>query len=230
MDSSQPVYLEPDAPLVFPDPGCANADGMVAVGGDLSVGRLLLAYGAGIFPWYDEEVPPLWWSPDPRAVLPRGGVRVSRRLHRRLRSGGFDLTWNRCFREVMRRCSVNRADGTWIVPEMMSAYGRLHDLGHAHSLEVWQEGELTGGLYGVQRGGLFAAESMFHVQRDASKIALVCAVRSLFDAGVELFDIQFLTEHLESMGGVEISRDEYLAQLATVRDKAVDLGGLTPHW
>lgn len=226
----QPAYLEPDGPLVFPDPRSADADGMVAVGGDLSPERLLLAYSSGIFPWYDEDVPPLWWSPDPRAVLPHDQLRVTRRLHRRLRRGGFDLSWNRAFRDVMQRCSRGRSDGTWIVPEMQAAYGSLHDLGHAHSLEVWEDGELVGGIYGVQRGGLFAAESMFHGRTDASKIALVCAVRTLFANGIELFDVQFLTEHLESMGGVERSRDEYLGELARVCDKDVDLSSLTPHW
>lgn len=224
----QPVYLEPDGPLVFPDPRLADSDGLVAVGGDLSPERLLLAYGSGIFPWYDEEVPPLWWSPDPRAVLPLESLHVSRRLHRRLRSEAFELTWNHAFREVMHRCSMGRDDGTWIVADMMEAYGELHDLGHAHSLEVWDGGELVGGLYGVQRGGLFAAESKFHTRTDASKIALVCAVRSLFAAGIELFDVQFVTDHLESMGAEEWPRARYLDAVAAVRDKHVDLSRLDP--
>lgn len=223
----QPLYLEPNGPLVFPDPRRADADGLVAAGGDLSPARLLLAYGSGIFPWYDDEVPPLWWSPDPRAVLPLERLHVSRRLDRRLRSGGFELTWNQAFRDVMYRCAVGRGDGIWIVEEMREAYGALHDLGHAHSVEVWEGEELVGGLYGVQRGGLFAAESKFHSRTDASKVALVCAVRSLFGAGIELFDVQFVTDHLASMGAVEWPRERYLETVARVRDKDVDLSGLT---
>lgn len=226
----QPVYLEPGGPLLFPDPRTADADGLVAVGGDLTPERLLLAYGSGIFPWYDAEAPPLWWSPDPRAVLLLENLHVARRLQRRLRSGGVELTWNRAFGEVMRACSQGRDDGTWILPEMVEAYEAMHDLGHAHSLEVWDGERLVGGIYGVQRGGLFAAESMFHASTDASKIALVCAVRSLFGAGIELFDVQFLTDHLQSMGAVEWPRERYLEEVARVRDKAVGLSNLAPAW
>ena len=218
-----PIYLEPGGPLVFPDPRHADGEGLVAVGGDLSADRLLLAYGLGIFPWYDEDLPPLWWSPDPRAVLTQESLHVSRRLGRRLRAGGFELSWNRAFHAVVERCSVRPSDRTWILPEMQEAYGGLHGSGHAHSLEVWIDGELAGGLYGVQRGGLFAAESMFHAVTDASKIALVAAVRSLFEAGIEVFDVQMLTPHLESMGALARSRDCYLRAVERVRDKSVDL-------
>ena len=221
-------FLEPGAPPEFPDPGDADADGLVALGGDLSPQRLLAAYDAGIFPWYDAGLPPLWWSPDPRAVLPLAGVHVPRRLARTLRAGGFTLSWNRAFAAVMAGCA-ERNEGTWILPEMGTAYVRLHELGHAHSLEVWdRDGALIGGLYGVQRGGLFAAESMFHRRRDASKVALVAAARSLHRAGIELFDVQYPTDHLEQFGVVTWPRPRYLAELARVRTRGVDLSQLVP--
>ena len=226
----QPLYLQPGGPLVFPDPRRADREGLVAVGGDLSVERLLLAYGSGIFPWYETGVPPLWWSPDPRAVLPRTGVHVSRSLLRRLRRGGFDLTWNRAFRAVMHACAEDRAGGTWILPEMIEAYGALHAAGHAHSLEVWEEGRLIGGLYGVQVGALFAAESMFHRRTDASKVALVACARSVAAAGIDLFDVQMLTSHLARFGAVEWPRDAYLRAVARAREERVDLRALVPDW
>jgi leucyl/phenylalanyl-tRNA--protein transferase len=226
----EPVFLEPGCPPVFPDPRRSDAEGLVAVGGDLSVPRLLAAYERGIFPWYDENVVPLWWSPDPRAVLPLEGLHVSRRLARRLRRGEFTLTWNRAFRAVMACCAVGRYDGTWILPEMIEAYGELNRLGHAHSIEVWAGSQLVGGLYGVQRGGLFAAESMFHRCTDASKVALVSIVRSLFRRGIELFDVQFLTPHLATMGARNWRREDYLRRLAEVRQKEVDLEGLEVGW
>ncbi len=225
----QPFHLVPGGPLAFPDPRRAGRDGLVAVGGDLSVERLLLAYGSGIFPWYEEGVPPLWWSPDPRAVLELERLHVPRRLLARLRQrSAFALTWNRAFRTVMARCAEGRNDGTWILPEMIEAYCALHARGHAHSLEVWAGAELIGGLYGVQVGALFAAESMFHRRTDASKIALVACVRSLFAAGIEMFDVQMLTPHLARFGAVEWPRRRYLLGVAQARDKRVDLAGLVP--
>lgn len=221
-----PLYLEPDGPLVFPDPHRADAEGLVAVGGDLSPERLALAYSHGIFPWYDEGVPPLWWSPDPRCVLPVEALHVSRRLQRRLSRHEFRLTWNTAFVDVMRQCARDRAEGTWILPEMETAYATLHELGQAHSLEVWVGDDLVGGLYGVQQGGLFAAESMFHHRTDASKIALVAGVRSLFRGGIEVFDVQFLTPHLESMGALCWPRAHYLEVVEKVGGKTVELAGL----
>ena len=227
---ADPIWLSPGGPLVFPDPRLSDAEGLVAVGGDLSPERLLLAYGAGIFPWYEEGVPPLWWSPDPRAILGASDLHVAKRLQRTLRAGGFTLTWNRCFDEVVARCAKDRAEGTWIIPEIAAAYGDMHARGHAHSLEVWTLGELAGGLYGVQLGGLFAAESMFHRVRDASKIARVSAVRSLFRSGIEVFDVQFSTPHLATMGARTVSRDHYVSEVARVRDLRVDLTKLEPSW
>lgn len=223
MRPSPPIYIRPGSVPVFPDPLRSDAEGLIAVGGDLSPARLLAAYSRGIFPWYEEGVPPLWWSPDPRAVMTEESLHVSRRLGRRLRQGGFGVTWNRAFGRVMRACGENRPEGTWIFPEMLEAYEGLHVLGHAHSLEVWMSGDLAGGIYGVQCGGLFAAESMFTRRADASKIALVCCLRSVSRAGIGLFDVQFLTPHLETMGAHECSREEYLRRLDEVCEMTVDL-------
>lgn len=221
--------LLPKSPLSFPDPNDADDEGLLAIGGDLSVERLLFAYECGIFPWYDEGVPPLWWSPNPRTVIEAGGVHVSRSLRRVLKRGEFTVTWNRAFERVMRECGKREA-GTWILPEMIDAYVALHELGHAHSVEVWKGGELVGGLYGVQRGGLFAAESMFHRVTDASKVALVHAAHSLFTAGVALFDVQLTTSHLVSMGAVEMPRREYLLRVRAACSRRVDLRELPLSW
>ena len=218
------TILQPWEPIRFPDPREAPADAPLAIGGDLRPERLLLAYDQGIFPWYEAGIPPLWWSPDPRTVLNLDTLHVARSMQRVLRRGGFQLSWNRAFARVMQECGKERADGTWILPEMLEAYQRLHALGHAHSLEVWSRGgELIGGLYGVQRGGLFAAESMFHRVRDMSKVALICAVRALFAAGIEVFDVQLMTPHLQSLGAVSWPRARYLDRLAEVRGKQVAL-------
>jgi leucyl/phenylalanyl-tRNA--protein transferase len=224
-----PTLLIPGGPIVFPDPEDVDDEGLLAVGGDLSPARLLAAYEQGIFPWYDEGVPPLWWSPNPRMVLEPGSVHVSRSLRRVLAHGVFEVTWNRAFERVMRECGEGRG-GTWILPEMVDAYVELHRLGHAHSIEVWQKGELAGGLYGVQRGALFAAESMFHRRTDASKVALVHAATSVFDAGITVFDVQLWTPHLESMGAVEIPRTEYLKRVRHASAVRVDLTSPDLHF
>jgi len=226
--AAQPVILPKGAVVPFPDPNGFDREGLVAIGGDLSTERLLLAYRSGLFPWYAEGYVPMWWSPDPRALLDPAHLHVSRSLQKRLRRGGFTLTWNRCFPRIMRECSRQRRDGTWILPEMLTAYERLHRLGHAHSLEVWRDGELVGGTYGVQVGGLFAAESMFHRATDMSKVALVALVRTLFAAGVRLLDVQFATEHLRTLGAFESPRAEYLRCCAVVASLAVDLRGVVP--
>lgn len=221
--------LLPKSPLSFPDPNDADDEGLLAIGGDLSVERLLFAYESGIFPWYDEGVPPLWWSPNPRTVIEPGTLHVSRSLTRLLRRSPFDVTTNRAFERVMRECGKREA-GTWILPEMIDAYVTLHELGHAHSFEVWQGGELVGGLYGVQCGALFAAESMYHRATDASKVALVYATRSLFAAGIEVFDVQLMTSHLSSMGAVEISRRQYLERVHRACVRKVSLTNLALRW
>lgn len=206
----KPAYILPGAPLGFPDPLAADDEGLLAIGGDLSPERLLYAYEHGIFPWYDEGLPPMWWSPNPRAIMDPEHLHVSRSLQRVIRSGRFVVTLDRAFRQVMLECGRERESGTWILPEMVNAYTELHDLGHAHSVEVWRNEALVGGLYGVRRGALFAAESMFHRERDASKVALVFAIERLFGSGVQLFDVQFLTDHLASLGAYEIPRTAYL--------------------
>lgn len=195
--------------IEFPDP--RDFGRLVAVGGDLSVPRLLAAYRAGIFPWYDEGCEPLWWSPDPRAII--DAVHVSRSLRRLLRSRRFRVTENVCFREVMLGCAAEREEGTWIHSEMIAAYTALHRAGHATSVEVWLGDDLAGGLYGVTLGRLFAAESMFHRARDASKVALVHAVSSWRTSSATLFDVQLQTRHLASMGAVQVPRTAYLARL-----------------
>ena len=208
------TFLGPGSPLSFPDPNESDDEGLLAVGGDLSPERLLFAYESGVFPWYSAGVPPLWWSPNPRALMTRERLHVSRSLRRTLRSGAFEVSFDRAFSQVIDGCASNREGGTWILPEMMLAYTQLHQLGHAHSFEVWQAGQLVGGLYGVRRGGLFAAESMFHVATDASKVALAVALDALFRAGTRVFDVQFVTEHLASLGACEVPRREYLTQVA----------------
>ncbi|HEU4582806.1 MAG TPA: leucyl/phenylalanyl-tRNA--protein transferase [Polyangiaceae bacterium] len=222
----RPVLLSPDAPPVFPDPRRGDDEGLVAIGGDLSSERLRAAYAAGIFPWYNEGFPVLWWSPNPRAILPPEDLHVSRSMARRLAKRDYAVTWNLAFAEVIAACGEGRKGGTWIVPEMRLAYQRLHHDGHAHSVEVWQANRLVGGLYGVQCGALFAAESMFHRVTDASKIAVIAASRSLSRAGVEVLDVQFATPHLRTLGVKEISRDDYLARVARASRLHVDLSRL----
>lgn len=223
-----PVILQRGEPPRFPDPREFDRDGLVAIGGDLTAASLRVAYAQGIFPWFELGIPPMWWSPCPRALLDPEHLHVSRSLARTIRRGGFRLTWNQCFERVMRECGRRRDGGTWIIPEMVVAYAELHRLGGAHSLEVWAEEELVGGIYGVQVGGLFAAESMFHRRTDASKLALVALVRSVFAAGVRLFDVQFVTDHLRTMGAWSVPRADYLQRVAAVRDLPVELRSLRP--
>jgi leucyl/phenylalanyl-tRNA--protein transferase len=178
----------------------------------LTVERLLEAYRAGLFPWYNEGLPVMWWSPDPRGIIELDGLHISRRLARTIRQGRFTLTVNTAFEAVMAGCAA-RAEGSWITAEMLSAYAEMHRQGHAHSVEVWRGEELVGGVYGVAVGGVFAGESMFHRASDASKVALAFLVERLRERGFVLFDIQVCTEHTRSMGAVDIPRAEYLRRL-----------------
>lgn len=223
-DEFVPLLLDAGGPLVFPDPIEADARGLIAVGGDLSADRLLLGYANGIFPWFDDDDPPLWWSPDPRCILPLDDLHVSRSLSRRIGRGDYEISWNEAFESVMRACAEKRSDGTWITEQMIDAYVELHERGHAHSVEVWIDGELVGGLYGVQIGGLFAAESKFHRATDMSKVAFVHAVRDLRAAGITLFDVQFKTPHLARFGCVDIPRRLYLALCRRAVTQRIDLG------
>jgi len=208
-----------DRRLRFPDPHRADADGLVAIGGDLSVPRLLLAYRSGIFPWTVNPV--TWWSPDPRAILELDGFHVSRSLEKVIRRGEFQITVNRAFREVMMGCAApgpGRRD-TWITSEFLEAYTSLHEQGNAHSLECWLDDRLVGGIYGVAIGGFFAGESMFHTVSNASKVALFHLVEHLREREFELFDIQMLTPITSRLGGVTIPRAEYLRRLAEAVEK-----------
>lgn len=214
--SRAPVLLRESDPAVFPDATQYDAEGLVAIGGDLSQQRLLAAYRQGIFPWYNEGLPILWWSPDPRAVIELDSLHVSRSLRRTLKGAHFRVSWDEAFPQVIRGCADNRVEGTWIVPAMQAAYIALHHAGHAHSIEIWQQEHLVGGLYGVRCGALFAAESMFHTASNASKVALVRCVRDLWAVGVRLIDVQFLTPHLERCGAHTVSRVEYLRRVAVL--------------
>jgi leucyl/phenylalanyl-tRNA--protein transferase len=206
-----PVLL--DNRIAFPDPRRADAEGLVAFGGDLSLPRLLLAYRSGIFPWTVNPI--TWWSPDPRGVFKLDAFHVPRRLAQVLRQEPYTVTINRAFAEVMRGCAEPaRGRGrTWITPEFIAAYTALHEAGHAHSVECWQGGSLVGGIYGVSVGGMFAGESMFHRVNNASKIALVHLVRRLQERDFVLFDVQMVTPATAALGAAEIPRAEYLHRL-----------------
>jgi leucyl/phenylalanyl-tRNA--protein transferase len=208
-----------DNRLRFPDPRSASADGLLAIGGDLSVPRLLLAYRSGIFPW---TVGPItWWSPDPRALIEFDRFHVPRSLAALLRKNVFEITIDRAFGEVIQACAAPAPArrSTWISPEFIQAYSQLHEAGHAHSLECRQGGELVGGIYGVSIGGFFAGESMFHRVGNASKVALYHLVQHLKARGFTLFDVQMLTPVTEQLGGITISRMEYLQRLGGAVEK-----------
>ncbi len=210
-----PVYRLGES-LAFPPPDEADASGLLAVGGDLSPDRLLLAYSSGIFPWPLVERPLLWFSPDPRMVLKPAEIAVSRSLRKTLRRGGFEVRLDTAFHRVVQRCAKvpRRGEaGTWITGAMADAYTRLHELGFAHSAETWQNGELVGGLYGVSLGSAFFGESMFADRPDASKTAFVVLVRQLADWGFDLIDCQVHTDHLARFGAREWTRRRFLTAL-----------------
>src|SRR5437588_4309523 len=218
------MALRPRIPLLleeepFPDPSRASAEGLVAVGGSMTVERLLEAYRAGIFPW--THAPVTWWSPDPRAIFPLGESHIPRSLKKVLNAKLFSVTLDRAFEQVMRACAAAAPgrSSTWITQEVIDAYTRLHSEGHAHTLECWQQDELVGGIYGVSIGGFFAGESMFHRVSNASKIALFHLIEHLQRREFMLFDIQMLTPITAKLGATTVSRDQYLKRLA----KAVTL-------
>ena len=208
-------WLEPDDPFPPVESAMRRPNGLLAAGADLSVDRLLNAYAHGIFPWFNEGEPLLWWSPDPRMVLFVNELRVSRSLRKRIRARTFDVTMDTAFVDVMSACGETRRDGegTWISPEMIEAYAELHRLGHAHSVEARAEGQLVGGLYGVAIGRMFFGESMFTLQPDASKVALAHLVGQLERWGFAMIDCQVATPHLGSRGAREIPRDEFVARV-----------------
>ncbi|OQX25732.1 MAG: leucyl/phenylalanyl-tRNA--protein transferase [Desulfobacteraceae bacterium IS3] len=202
--------------LIFPPPQLARRDGLLAVGGDLSEERLLLAYRMGIFPWFSGNEPVLWWSPDPRLVLYPKEIHVSKRLKRTVKQGMFRVTADTAFRDVITSCAQVHSEedkGTWIVDEMIEAYCRLHESGYAHSAETWYEGELVGGLYGISLGKSFFGESMFSRVSDASKAAFVKLAEYLNVLSFDMIDCQVRTRHLLSFGAREIPRKQFLAQL-----------------
>lgn len=210
-----PVYLLDSRP-VFPPPDCANDEGLLAIGGDLTVPRLLEAYQHGIFPWYEADQPILWWSPDPRTILEPAALRISRSLRATIRRGTYEVRFDTAFAKVIHACaSTPRKDqeGSWISADIEAAYGALHQLGICHSAEAWQENELVGGLYGVCLGHCFFGESMFSRRTDASKVALAALVVRLKAMGVDLIDCQVASEHLASLGATEIARSEFLVRL-----------------
>lgn len=202
--------------MVFPPPDYADPSGLIAVGGDLSSERLLEAYRVGIFPWYSDEQPILWWSPDPRFILEPDEFKISRSLQKTLQRKIFQVTFDRVFEDVIAACSTVPREGqrgTWITREMRDAYIELHGLGYAHSVETWFAGNLVGGLYGVSLGKVFFGESMFHKKTDASKVALATLVEKLKSWGFHFIDSQMTTEHMMSLGAKEMPRRIFLKRL-----------------
>ena len=216
-----PYLLDDVHKAIFPDVELAltEPDGLLAVGGDLSVERLIAAYQQGIFPWYSEGQPILWWSPDPRMVLEPKDIKVSRSLSKTIRKQEFKITFDQNFREVITACSESRLekgmvqDETWILDEMIEAYIKLHEQGYAHSVECWQNEKLVGGLYGIAIGKVFFGESMFSRVSDASKIAFVSLAKQLEKWDFKLIDCQVYTSHLESLGASMISRQQFISLL-----------------
>ena len=212
------AWLSDDESVGFPPVtrALAEPDGLLAVGGTLSPRRLITAYEHGVFPWYAEGQPVLWWSPDPRAVLYPTELRISRSLRKRVKNAGFETRLDTAFAAVIHGCSAPRAsgDGTWLTADMIAAYTQLHALGLAHSVETWQAGELAGGLYGVSLGRVFFGESMFSRLPDASKIALVRLIDETRGRGIVLIDCQIASPHLESLGSRSIPRAEFIDLLS----------------
>jgi leucyl/phenylalanyl-tRNA--protein transferase len=216
--------------IAFPDPALAEADGLLAVGGDLKPERLLAAYAEGIFPWYDDRSPILWWSPDPRLVLEPRELHVSRSLARTIRRGTYRVSADEAFERVIRRCAEKGRPGqrgTWITEEMIVAYCELHALGFAHSFEAWAGEALVGGLYGVSLGSVLFGESMFADARDASKVAFARGVEWLAALGFGLVDCQVRTDHLVSLGAREIPRAEFLDRVAAALEAPTRRGRWT---
>ncbi len=213
--------------LFFPPPTATTEDGLLCVGGRLTPEWLLDAYRHGIFPWpMWADDPIAWWSPDPRAIIELNGLHISRRLRRTIRGGKFQVSCDRDFRGVIQSCATaaNRQDNTWLLPNMIAAYWRMHELGHAHSIEVWHEGSLVGGTYGIAIGGLFAAESMFHHVTDASKVGVAALVAHLRARSFELLDIQQWTPHTGRLGAIEIPRTQFLQRLERAVNLSVTFG------
>lgn len=220
-----PVFRLAEEP-VFPPVAWSETNGLLAVGGDLSPGRLLAAYAQGIFPWFGEDDPILWWSPDPRLVLFPNKLHVSRSMRQTLKQGNFQVTYDRCFREVITVCRAARKEegGTWITEAMLDAYCRLHGQGLAHSVEAWHNGSLAGGLYGVSLGACFFGESMFTRVSNASKVAFITLTRALQARGFTLIDCQTDSQHLRSLGAELIPRATFLKTMDAALKQATHRG------
>ena len=205
--------------ITFPSPEGAlrEPNGLLALGGDLSPARLLMAYQRGIFPWFSPGDPILWWSPDPRAVLFPEQFHISRSMRRFHNRSPYTVTLNHAFGKVIDACASDRDEGTWITPDVLAAYVRLHELGHAHSIEVWHQDELVGGMYGVAQGALFCGESMFSRRENASKTALLVFCDYFIRQGGQLIDCQVLNSHTASLGATEIARRDYLNYLSLLK-------------
>jgi leucyl/phenylalanyl-tRNA--protein transferase len=213
--------------ILFPDPSLAEEDGLLAVGGDLSPDRILRAYAEGIFPWFNEGSPVLWWSPDPRLVLFPEELHVSASLARTMRRGSYRVTADTAFGKVIRGCAMSRRSGqsgTWITDQMIAAYEELHAAGFAHSFESWSGDALVGGLYGVSLGGVFFGESMFSERPDASKVAFARSVEFFAGNGIELVDCQVRTDHLIRLGARDIPRTQFLDRLDDLLGRATQRG------
>ncbi len=218
IDRQHPEYIE------FPDPKLANKHGFLAHGGDLSLTTLLSAYQQGIFPWFNDNEPILWWSPDPRMIMPTADIHISRSLNKTIRNKCFTVTCGQAFTEVIESCSKPRANDksinpmaqesqTWLTQDMKTAYIELHKAGFAQSIECWRENQLVGGLYGVTIAGMFFGESMFSIESNSSKVALVSLCQHLNKQGINWIDCQVESKHLISLGAINISRDEFIKKL-----------------
>ena len=207
--------------LIFPHPSYAEEDGLLAVDGDLSPERLMLAYGKGIFPWFSGGDPILWWSPDPRFIIYPKDVKISHSMKKVLKNNVYRISFDTCFREVISNCAgVRKESGTWINEDMIEAYCKLHELGHAHSVEAWFGDKLVGGLYGINIGKCFFGESMFSTMDNASKAAFITLCKKLEEKEYILIDCQVYSKHLESLGAISIPRSEFL-NLITKRDGVI---------
>jgi leucyl/phenylalanyl-tRNA--protein transferase len=222
----QLCYLTDDAAFPEPETALNEPNGLLAVGGDLSTERLISAYYHGIFPWYNAGEPILWWSPNPRAIIYPQNLHISRSLKKQFRQTPYRITLNHSFADVIHQCALFRQEGTWIGPEMRTAYLQLHYRGIAHSVEVWQQEQLIGGLYGISLGRIFCGESMFSRQSNAAKYALAALCQHLNQHDFKLIDSQVINPFTESLGAIEIDRSDYLAQLKQYRD----IPPLKPCW
>jgi leucyl/phenylalanyl-tRNA--protein transferase len=211
----------------FPDPSEAlsQPNGLLAVGGDLSPHRLIEAYRVGIFPWYSDGEPLMWWSPNPRAIITPDSLHTSRSLVRVLKKHDYEVRWNTCFQQVIKACAAPRlqSPGTWILPEMQDAYLKLHEHKVAHSIEIWRDEQLIGGLYGIALGPFFFGESMFSTATNGSKIAIATLVTSLAPFGLECLDCQMMTHHLQTLGAFEEDRNNFTTRLKKALNSQTDL-------